>query len=139
MRSIAASVIAVLVLAGPVVGCGEDDAPSSAAPSELGPAEVRANLEDAGYVLGEDITDGANLALPPSGEIDAEVYMGVEYDPQGERMYASVYFFADPADAQKVAKAFGDSLNEVRDTRLYNLADEDPAVLEALVAAGEGA
>ena len=121
-----------------MAGCGGDDDASDSAPAALGPADVRSNLEEAGYVLGEDITEGANLALPPTGEIDAELYLGVEYDPQDERMNASVYFFTDPADAQKVAKAFGDSLNEVRDTRLYTSADEDQAVLDALVAAGEG-
>ena len=138
MRRIAAFLVAGLLLAGSIAGCGGGDDSSDAAPADLAPADVRANLEDAGYVLGEDVTDGANLALPPTGDIDADVYMGVEYDPDSERMYASVYFFADAADAQKVAKAFGDSINEVRDTRLYTLADEDQAVLDALVAAGEG-
>jgi hypothetical protein len=141
MRRIAASLIAVVLLAGLVAGCGGDDDASDSAPNtpaELAPADVRANLEEAGYVLGEDVTEGANLALPPTGDIDAELYVGVEYDPEGERMYASVYFFADAADAETVAKAFSDSLTEVRDTRLYTLADEDQAVLDALVAAAEG-
>ena len=128
----------VLLLAGPMAGCGGDDDTSDAPPSDLGPADVRANLEDAGYVVGEDITDGANRALPPKGEIDAELYFSVDYDPEQARMYAGVYFFSDPADARTVANAFSDSLHEVRDTRLYNLADDDEAVLEALVEAGEG-
>jgi hypothetical protein len=138
VRRIATSVIAVLLLAGPVAGCGGSDETTDAAPAELGPADVRANLEDAGYVLGEDITDGANLSLPPKGEIDADLYLGVDYDPEQNRMYAGIYFFSDPADAQTVAKAFSDSLTEVRDTRLYNLADEDQAILDDLVATAEG-
>jgi hypothetical protein len=135
---IVATVIAALLLAGAAAGCGGDDDTSSAAPAALGPAEVRANLEDAGYVVDEDITDGANLALPPKGKIDADLYFSVDYSPEQERMYAGVYFFSDPADAQTVANAFSDSLHEVRDTRLYNLADEDQAILDALVASGEG-
>jgi hypothetical protein len=128
----------VLVLAGTVAGCGGGGDTSSAAPAALGPPEVRANLEDAGYMVDEDITDGANLALPPKGKIDADLYFSVDYTPEQERIYAGVYFFSDPADAQTVAGAFSDSLHEVRDTRLYNLADEDKALLDALVATGEG-
>lgn len=137
MRTIAASVIAVVLLAAPVAGCGGDDTTSDA-PSSLGPADVRANLEEAGYVVDEDITNGANLGLPPKGEIDADLYFSVDYDPEQARIYAGVYFFSDPADARTVANAFSDSLHEVRDTRLYNLADDDPAALDALVEAGEG-
>ena len=128
----------VLVLAATAVGCGGDDDTTRAAPADLGPAEVRANLEDAGYVLGEDITDGANLALPPKGKIDADLYFSVDSDPEQQTLYAGLYFFSDPADAQTVANAFSDSLHEVRDTRLYNLSGEDEAILDALVAAGEG-
>ena len=130
--------IALLLLAGPVAGCGGDNDPSDATPTDLGPADVRANLEDGGYVLGEDITEGANLALPPNGKIDADLYFSVDSGPEQQDLYAGVYFFSDPADAQTVANAFSDSLHEVRDTRLYNLADEDQAILDALVATGEG-
>ena len=140
MRRTAASVIALLLLAGSVAGCGGDDDESGGAPAELTPADVRANLEDGGYVLGEDITDGANLALPPKGKIDADLYFSVDSDPEQQTLYAGVYFFADPADAQTVADAFADphTLQAVRDARLYNLSGEDEAVLDALVATGEG-
>ena len=140
MRRIAASVIAVLLLAVPVAGCGGDDDTTGDTAAVLGPADVRANLEDGGYVLGEDITDGANLGLPPNGKIDADLYFGVDYDPDQQRLYAGVYFFSDPADAQTVAKAFADpdSLQAVRDTRVYNLADDDQGVLDALVGTAEG-
>lgn len=138
MRGIAGSVIVVLLVAGLAAGCGGSDDTSDAAPSDLGPADVRANLEDAGYVVGDDITDGANLALPPKGKIDADLYFSVDSDPEQQPLYAGVYFFADPADAQTVASAFSDSLHEVRDTRLYNLSGEDQAILDALVETGEG-
>ena len=130
--------IVVLLLAGAAVGCGGGDDQ----PTDLGPADVRANLEAGGYEVGEDITDGANLALPPKGEIDADVYFSVEAGPEQEPgLTAGVYFFSDPADAQTVAAAFSDSLHEVRDTRLYNVANlgggnED--LLNALVETGEG-
>ena len=65
-RAAAVSVIAVLLLAGPVAGCGGGDD----SPDDLGPADVRANLEAGGYEVGEDITDGANLALPPNGKVE---------------------------------------------------------------------
>jgi hypothetical protein len=134
--------IAVLLLAGTAAGCGGDDdtssAASSAAPADLGPADVRANLEDAGYVLGEDITDGANLALPPKGKIDADLYFSVNSDPEQQPMHAGLYFFSDPADAQTVSDAFSSSFHEVRDTRLYNLSEDDQAMFDALVATGEG-
>jgi hypothetical protein len=139
----AASTIVVLLLAGLVAGCGAGDETSAdtsaEAPADLAPADVRANLEAGGYEVGEDITDGANLGLPPNGKIDADVYFSVEAGPEQEPgLTAGVYFFSDPADAQAVAAAFSDSLHEVRDTRLYNLADDDPDVLNALVATGEG-
>jgi hypothetical protein len=142
-RVAAVSVIAVLLLAGPVVGCGGGDDPpadtQAAVPADLGPADVRANLEAAGYGVGDDITNGANLALPPNGKIDADLYFSVEAGPEQQPgLTAGVYFFSDPADAQTVAAAFSDSLHEVRDTRLYNVAGDDEAVLSALVAAGEG-
>jgi predicted small lipoprotein YifL len=135
MRGAAVSLIAVLLLASPVAGCGGGDDP----PDDLGPADVRANLDAGGYEVGEDITDGANLSLPPSGKIDADVYFGVEAGPEQEPgLTAGVYFFSDPADAQTVAAAFSDTLHEVRDTRLYNVADDDEDVLNALVETGEG-
>lgn len=100
---------------------------------------MRANLEAGGYEVGEDITEGANLSLPPKGEIDADVYFGVESGPEQEPgLTAGVYFFAESADAETVAAAFSDSLHEVRDTRLYNTAGDDENVLNALVEAGEG-
>ncbi len=100
---------------------------------------MRANLEAGGYEVGEDITDGANLSLPPKGEIDADLYFGVESGPEQEPgLTAGVYFFSDAADAQAVAAAFSDSLHEIRDTRLYNLADDDEDVLNALVETAEG-
>ena len=133
-RAAAAAAIAVLALAG-AAGCGGGDDQ----PSDLGPADVRANLEDGGYDVSEDVTNGANLALPPKGEIDADVYFGVGSGPEQEPgLTAGVYFFSDPADAQTVADAFSDSLHEVRDTRLYNLAGDDQATLDALVESGEG-
>jgi hypothetical protein len=138
VKRIVATTIAVLLLAGAAAGCGGDDETPAAAPAELGPADVRANLEDAGYVLGEDITNGANLALPPKGKIDADLYFGVESDPEQQPIHAGLYFFSDPADAQTVADAFSDSLHEVRDTRLYNLSEDDHSILDALVATGEG-
>ena len=135
MRRVIASVLAALLLAGGALGCGGGDDP----PADLGPADVRANLEDAGYEVSEDVTDGANLSLPPKGEIDAETYIGVEAGPEQEPgLTAGVYFFSDAADAETVADAFSDSLHEVRDTRLYNLAGDDDATLTALVEAGEG-
>jgi hypothetical protein len=135
---IATSVIALLLIAATVTGCGGGGDTSSESGTELGPPEVRANLEDAGYVVGDDITNGANKCLPPKCKIDADLYFSVDSDPDQERLYAGVYFFSDPADAQTVATAFSDSLHEVRDTRLYNLSGEDPGVLDALVATAEG-
>jgi len=128
-------VIVVLLLAGAAVGCGGGDDQ----PEDLGPADVRANLEAGGYEVSEDVTDGANLALPPKGEIDADLYFSVGSGPEQEPgLTAGVYFFSDPADAQTVAAAFSDSLHEVSDTRLYNLAGDDEEVLNALVETGEG-
>ena len=103
------------------------------------PGGGASNLEAGGYEVGEDITKGANLSLPPEGKIDAEVYLGVESGPEQEPgLTAGVYFFADPADAEAVAAAFSDSLHEIRDTRLYNIAGDDENVLKALVETGEG-
>jgi len=129
-----ATVIAAVLLIA-VAGCGGGDD----APTDLAPDDVRSNLEDAGYAVGEDITDGANRSLPPEGEIDADLYFGVESGPSQEPgLTAGVYFFANTADAETVAKAFEDSLHELRDTRLYNYAGDDEETLNDLVDAGEG-
>lgn len=132
-RGLVTVIVGVLLVA--MAGCGGDDD----APADLGPDDVRANLEDGGYLVEEDVTDGANQSLPPKGEIDAELYFGVGSGPDQEPgLTAGVYFFSDPADAQTVADAFSDSLHEVRDTRLYNLAGDEQATLDDLVATGEG-
>lgn len=135
----AASTIAVLLLAASATGCGGGDDQADAPAEAPSPASVRANLEGGGYEVGEDVTNGANMALPPDGKINADVYFHVESGPEQEPgLTAGVYFFSDAADAKTVAGAFDDSPNEVRDTRLYNIAGDDQAALDALVATGEG-
>ncbi len=132
-QGLATAIVAVLLVAA--AGCGGDDEPATA----LTPDDVRANLEDAGYAVDEDITDGANQSLPPDGEINADLYFSVESGPSQEPgLTAGVYFFASTADADTVAKAFEDSLHEVRDTRLYNYAGDDEETLSAFVDSGEG-
>ena len=130
-------ILTALVLVGALLlgACGGDDEGE-----ELTSADVRANLEAVGYEVSEDITNGANKALPPDGTIDAESMFladtGTEQpiDLEG----GSVYFFTDSTDATTVADSYDNpEANEVVGTRMYQVASLDLDSLAPLVDAGE--
>jgi hypothetical protein len=138
------SVVAAAAVAAPgvAIGCGGSDDDSGSEPPQTAD-EVRANLEDAGYLLGEDVTEGGTEGL--AGNVDADVLFGVNAGPDGNSISsASVYFFATEEDAQTYASesergdcAF-DCAYELRDSHVYSYAGSDAADLDPIVAAGEG-
>jgi hypothetical protein len=137
---------AVVALAAGLAGCGGDDgsttgagateAGSVAASSDLTPAAVAARLQDAGFEVGDVITNGANMGVAQHGELDADAYLGVETDPDGNRVYAGIYFFDTPEHAAILAKEQGSDARQV-DSRVY-LISGSAEELERIIAAAEG-
>ena len=115
-------------------GCGSSEE------AEPTPEEVRQNLIDEGYQVGELLTKGA-----PEGVVngqDADAYLSIDASPTGERLYSSVYFLPDEELARTLWRQFskgggGDTAVELRGTRVYHIAGELPALIAA-VSAAEG-
>ena len=135
--------LCVCVLAIGLGACGDDDSESGGEPVTLTPELVQANLDSAGYEVGDPITSGANEAVADNGQLDAEAYLDVEADPDGADLFGGVYFFETEADARVLDKElareddeFG--AHELRDTRVYNVSGTQEQ-LDAMVAAAEGA
>src|SRR3712207_8772275 len=82
-------------------GCGDE---ATDEPAALTPEQVRTNLQDAGYEVGEPITSGANEAVADHGRLDAQAYLDVEAGPGGESLFGGIYFFETAADAEVLAK-----------------------------------
>lgn len=131
MRALTA-LISVLILLG-LAGCGEGD--DDVEPT---PEEITARLQGDGYTVGEVVTDGANIAVARGGKLDAEAYLPVDRDPQGNIIYAGVYFFETEEDAAVLARER--ERNEDRDffsdqigTRVYEIAgtNDDLIAVEA--------
>lgn len=127
---LAALAAGVVVL---TVGCGDDSADSS----QLSPEQVQENLADHGYQVGDVLTKGA-----PEGVIngrDADAYLSIDYSPDGDRLYASVYFFGSEKLAEALWRRFSrgdDTAVELRGTRVYHVAGTQEQLI-ALVAAAE--
>jgi hypothetical protein len=144
VRSRAAVGCAVVALMAGLTACGGDDAAtttgadasSTAAAAEASPADVAARLQDAGYETGEVITNGANMAVAQNGKLDAEAYLSVDSDPEGNRVYAGIYFFDTPAHAAILAKEQGADAEQV-DSRVYLISGTE-AELQPIIAAAEG-
>ena len=121
-----------------MAGCGSEE---SGGTTELTPEQVRENLIDDGYEVGEILTEGANEGVV-NGR-DADAYLSVDYTPEGVRIYSSVYFLGSEQLANALWKRLsesnnedGDGATEIRETRVYNISGsaED---LSAVVAAAE--
>lgn len=136
------AVLCICVLGLSLGACGGDDSERGAEPVTLTPELVRANLDSAGYEVGDLITSGANEGVAKSGQLDAQAYLDVEAAPDGADLYGGVYFFDTEADAQVLDKEmtreddeFG--AHEVRGTRVYNVSGTQEE-LDGIVAAAEG-
>lgn len=134
-------ILCICVLGVSLAGCG-DDSESGGEPVTLTPELVQANLDSAGYEVGDPITSGANEAVAQNGQLDAQAYLDVEAAPDGADLFGGVYFFETEADAQVLDKEltreddeFG--AHELRDTRVYNVSGTQEE-LEGMVAAAEG-
>lgn len=135
-------ILCICVLGVSLAGCGDDDSESGGEPVTLTPELVQANLDSAGYEVGDPITSGANEAVAQNGQLDAQAYLDVEAAPDGADLFGGVYFFETEADAQVLDKEltreddeFG--AHELRDTRVYNVSGTQEE-LEGMVAAAEG-
>jgi hypothetical protein len=151
MRSAVRAVLPLL-LGGLVVlaasGCGGGGEGSTTAegeastPAELTPDDVGANLQDAGYQVGNVITHGGNEGVAQNGRLDADASLSVDYDPDGQQVYASVYFFSDDRDAKTLADEYAKEDDEydaaaLQGTRVYHISGTQQQ-LDGIVAAAEG-
>ena len=145
MKAVLMRAAALLAVATFVVGlaaCGGDD--SSGGDEELTPEVAQERLQDDGYVTGEIITDGANVGVARNGKLDADAYLGVDSDPDGNRLYVGLYFFQNEADAAVLAKEWerpdsdSSSYSEQVGSIVYNIAgpEEDLIPVMASVEAG---
>jgi hypothetical protein len=131
VKVLAATIAAACLLA--MAGCGGDSEPPAT------PEDVAAKLQEAGFATGEVITDGANMAVADGGELDADAYLSVDSDPEGNRIYAGIYFFASPEDAAVLAEerepnVDNDFAFELIDDRVYEIAG-DAGDLQRVIAA----
>jgi len=97
-------------------------------------------LQEDGYATGEVITDGANMAVARNGKLDAEAYLGVDSDPDGNRLYVGIYFFGTEADAAVLAREWErsddkDSDAELVGSRVYNIAGPASDLVPVIAAA----
>src|SRR5215204_3023376 len=129
MKAVLTRAAALLVVAMIVMGlaaCGGDD--SSGGDEELTPEVAMERLQEDGYVTGEIITNGANMGVARNGNLDAEAYLGVDSDPDGNRLYAGLYFFKNEADAAVLAEEWerpdsdSGSYSEQVGSIVYNIA-----------------
>jgi len=88
----------IFVAASLAAGCGANGSGGSGG-GKLTAESAKANLERAGYAV-DKVTNGANKAIGPNGKLNADVYLGIDQDPNGGQLYVGAYFFSDPA-AQK--------------------------------------
>ncbi len=124
-----------------LAGCGGDDSDSDSGGEAATPEVVVERLQDDGYVTGEIITDGANMAVARNGKLDADAYLGVEYDPDGNRLYVGIYFFGSEADAAVLAKEWErpdddpDSYSEQVGNIVYNIAGPQEDLVPVIASA----
>jgi len=134
MTSVAVAVIAAIALGG----CGGDDSTSSGGSEAVTPEVAQQRLQDAGYTTGEIITNGANMGVAQNGKIDADAYLGVENDPDGNSLYVGIYFFdneKDPAVFDQEQEDDEDSWTEVVGTRAYNISGSQSELTPVIAAA----
>ena len=128
MKAVQTRAAAVLAVAMIVMGLGACGGRDSSGDEELTPEVARERLQDDGYITGEIITDGANVGVARNGKLDAEAYLGVDSDPDGNRLYVGLYFFGNEADAAVLAKEWerpdsdSDSYSEQVGSIVYNIA-----------------
>jgi hypothetical protein len=91
LRSLAAFVGVVFVATSLAAGCGGNGSGGG----KLTAVTAKANLEHAGYAV-DEVTNGANRAIGPNGKLNADVYLSVDQDADGRRLYVGAYFFSDP-------------------------------------------
>ena len=133
MQTLLAVALSGLALAS----CGGDEAEDPPTPEQ-----VSERLQDDGYVVGEVITDGANIGVARGGRLDAEAYLGVDTDPEGERLYVGIYFFETAEDAAVLAADRDrntdddDFFSEQVGERVYEIAGADEDLTE-VIASGE--
>ena len=95
-------------------------------------------LQEDGYATGEIITDGANKAIGPNGKLDADAYLSVDYTPDGDTIYAGIYFFGNEQDAALLEKDWKDdkdSWTDVVGTRVYNIAGTQTELVPVIATA----
>ena len=132
-QALLAATLSALVL----TACGGDEAEDPPTPEE-----VSERLQDDGYVVGEVITDGANMGVARGGKLDAEAYLGVDSDPEGARLYVGIYFFETAEDAAVLAADRdrntddSDFFSEQVGERVYEIAGTNEDLTE-VIASGE--
>ena len=138
----ARAVICICVLGISLAACGGGDSESGGEPVTLTPELVQANLDSAGYEVGDLVTSGANEAVAQNGQLDAQAYLDVEAAPGGGDLFGAVYFFDTEADAKVLDKEMtrqDDEFNahEIRGARVYYVSGTQEE-LDGIVAAAEG-
>jgi hypothetical protein len=137
--------VTLLALAGLAAGCGGGHSGQTAGPApQLTPNQVRANLIHSRYKVSSFITHGANEAVAQNGKLNADSVVSINYDPDGNQLYASVYFFSNGKDAKILADEFKKNDAHYHDhpwaqrgTRVYDVSGTQDQ-LDAIVSAGEG-
>jgi len=137
-KNLIAIVLTLLLCVPALAACGGDDGP----PEAENPADVAKRLQEAGYVTGEVITDGANVGVARGGKLDADAYLSVDADPEGEPLYVGIYFFSTPEDAEVLGQERQSNIDrdfdaQVIGDRVYEIAGA-PADLALVIGAAEG-
>jgi hypothetical protein len=132
----AVAVLAASVLAAGLWACGGDEGSEE----EAAPEVAMERLQDDGYATGEIITDGANVGVARNGKLDADAYLGVDADPEGNVLYAGIYFFETEEDAAVLAKEWepkpgDDTYSEQVGTRVYNIAGTQAELVPVIASA----
>jgi hypothetical protein len=108
--------------------------------------KAKANLEHAGYMV-DKVTNGANKAIGPNGKLNADIYLGIDQDPRGQRLYVGAYFFSDPAvrKAYAIWRRVDHVTGKKRDVQpvvegegVFTSAGESQDELDKVVAAARG-
>jgi hypothetical protein len=128
-----------LTLAALTAGCGG----GRSGPAQLTPHQVRANLIHSQYKVSSFIRQGANQGVAQNGKLNADSVVSINYDPDGNELYASVYFFSSRKDAAILADElrkndarYHDHPWAQRDTRVYSVSGTRDQ-LDGILAAGE--